>query len=146
MVAMKGTIVLSAFISLAVLLLIGCSKGPSAEQLFNEAKTLQEEAKYAEAVVKYERLVQLHPKDKLAPQSQFMIGFICANELKELEKAEKAYNAFLEKYSDQCDSGMVASAQWELKNLGKDINEIEDLSILTTAERDSVNAQPEEEK
>ncbi len=143
---MRRAVITLALIPLALLLLFGCKKGPSAEQIFNEAKTLQEEAKYAEAVVKYEQLVELHPKNDFAPQSQFMIGFICANELMELEKAGKAYNAFLKNYSDKSDSGMIASAKWELENLGKDINEIEDLSGLTAEDEDSEEPQSEEEK
>lgn len=126
---MKKAIVSLAILAFSLALIVSCQKGPKAEDLFNEAKKLQEEQKYAEAVVKYEKLVDLHPRDKYAPQSQFMIGFIYANELKDYQKAEVAYKAFLSNYSDRSDSGMVASAEWELKNLGKDINEIEDLSV-----------------
>ncbi len=146
------TIITLAVVSLALALIIGCQKGPKAEDLFTEAKKLQEEQKYDEAVVKYEQLVELHPKSQYAPQSQFMIGFIYANEIEDLEKAkvayetflnqyadrsdsgmvasEVAYETFLNQYADRSDSGMVASAEWELKNLGKDINEITDLSAV----------------
>lgn len=125
---MKRIVILLTLIPLIFLLAAGCAKKPPEDQLFNDAKKLQEEGKYTDAVAGYERLVQLHPRGKYAPQSQFMVGFICANELKQLDKAESAYKTFLEKYSSKADSGMVASAQWELKNLGKDINEIQDLS------------------
>ncbi|MBU0517495.1 tetratricopeptide repeat protein [bacterium] len=111
-------------------LMIGCGKGPGADALFSEAKALQEEAKFAEATAKYESLVQQFPKSSFAAQSQFMIGFIYANELKDLDKAKVAYEAFLKNYSSSSDSGMVASARWELDNLGKDINEIKDLSLV----------------
>ncbi|HDH57391.1 MAG TPA: outer membrane protein assembly factor BamD [Bacteroidetes bacterium] len=127
---MKKTIITLAVVSLALALIIGCQKGPKAEDLFTEAKKLQEEQKYDEAVVKYEQLVELHPKSQYAPQSQFMIGFIYANEIEDLEKAKVAYETFLNQYADRSDSGMVASAEWELKNLGKDINEITDLSAV----------------
>ncbi len=127
---MKKVILSLTFLALILALVIGCQKGPKAEDLFTEAKKLQEEQKYDEAVVKYEQLVELHPKSQYAPQSQFMIGFIYANEIKDLEKAKVAYETFLNQYADRSDSGMVASAEWELKNLGKDINEITDLSAV----------------
>jgi outer membrane protein assembly factor BamD (BamD/ComL family) len=127
---MKRIVIGLCLLPLILLLVAGCEKKPPEEQIFNEAKKFQEEAKYAEAVASYEKLVQMHPRGKFAPQSQFMVGFIEANELKDLTKAEAAYKAFLEKYSTKADSGMVASAQWELKNLGKDINQIQDLAPI----------------
>ena len=126
---MKRLVILLTLIPVVFLLSsTGCEKKPSEDQLFGDARKLQEEGKYAEAVTGYEKLIQVHPRGKYAPQAQFMVGFICANELKDLGKAEKAYKSFLEKYAAQSDSGMVASARWELENLGKDINQIEDLS------------------
>ncbi|TKJ40345.1 hypothetical protein CEE37_08440 [candidate division LCP-89 bacterium B3_LCP] len=133
---MRKGVILLFIVSLIILNISACKKGPSPEEIFSEAKSLQEETKYAEAVTKYEELVTLHPRSELAPQSQFMIGFICANEIGNLEKASVAYKAFLENYSDVSDSGMVASAKWELDNLGKDINEIDDLSVVTEGEEE----------
>jgi outer membrane protein assembly factor BamD (BamD/ComL family) len=134
---MKRAIVCLMLVPFILTFVSSCKKGPSPEDIFSQAKSLQEEQKYAEAVVKYEELVTLHPKNKLAAQSQFMVGFICANELDELEKAAEAYRAFLENYAAMSDSGMVASARWELENLGKDINEIEDLSVITKGGEES---------
>lgn len=131
---MKRIIVLLSFMPLVLLMAGGCQKKPAEEMIFNEAKKFQEEGKYSEAVASYEKLVQQHPRGKYAPQSQFMVGFILANELKDVKGAEAAYKAFLKKYSSKADSGMVASAEWELKNLGKDINEIQDLSGIMQKE------------
>ncbi|MCX6638955.1 MAG: hypothetical protein NTW14_00520 [bacterium] len=126
----RYTVLLTIFALL--LLAVGCQqkpKGPAAEEIFAAAKKYQGEAKTDSALIKYEELVKLYPKDKFAAQSQFMVGFICANEKKDLPRAEKAYRAFLAKYSNTADSGMVASAKWELENLGKDISQIEDLNL-----------------
>jgi outer membrane protein assembly factor BamD (BamD/ComL family) len=127
---MKRAILVLSVSALVLALVIGCQKGPKAEDIFTEAKQLQENAQYAEAVAKYQQLVDRYPKNRFAPQAQFMIGFIYANELDEYDKAKVAYEAFLANYADVSDSGMVASAKWELDNLGKDINEIEDLGIV----------------
>ena len=144
---MKRLVILLSLIPLVFLLSAGCAKKPSEDQLFADARKFQEEGKYAESVTGYEKLIQVHPRGKYAPQAQFMIGFICANELRDLPKAEIAYKAFLEKYSAKADSGMVASARWELENLGKDINQIEDLSgIIGKEEQQAVadSAKPTE--
>ena len=141
---MKRGILLFTVIPLTLALLISCQKGPTAEEVFNEAKQLQEDANYADAVTKYEKLVQMHPKSKYAAQAQFMIGFIYANELDDLDKAKVAYEKFLEVYASESDSGMVASAEWELRNLGKDINEIEDLSLTPESASEGDETEPEE--
>ena len=141
---MKRGILIFTVIPFILALILGCQKGPTAEDVFNEAKQLQEDANYAEAVTKYEKLVQTHPKSKYAPQAQFMIGFIYANELDDLDKAKVAYEKFLDLYAAESDSGMVASAEWELRNLGKDINEIEDLSLTPEGEVEADEAEPEQ--
>ena len=81
---MKRGLLFLTILPLMLALIIGCQKGPTAEDVFNEAKQLQEDANYADAVTKYEKLVQMHPKSKYAAQAQFMIGFIYANELDDL--------------------------------------------------------------
>jgi outer membrane protein assembly factor BamD (BamD/ComL family) len=141
---MKRGILFLTIIPLMLAFIIGCQKGPTAEDVFNEAKQLQEDANYTDAVTKYEKLVQTHPKSRYAPQAQFMIGFIYANELDDLDKAKVAYEKFLEVYASESDSGMVASAEWELRNLGKDINEIEDLSLTPEGEGGGDETEQEE--
>jgi hypothetical protein len=46
-------------------------------------------------------------------------------------KAREAYTKFLEKYPNH---ELVSSVEWELKYLGKDINEIPELMDLEPAE------------
>jgi len=106
----------------------GCGKKMTADEMFAKANKFQEERNFKEAVHTYEDITIKYPKSEFAAKAQFMIGFVYANEIKDLEKARKAYNRFLEKYSDLSDSGMVSSARWELANLGKDINEIDILN------------------
>lgn len=89
--------------------------------------------KFEKCVDAYERIVTIAPDHKNAPKAQFMIGYIYANELKNTEKAREAYSSFLEKYSE-VDSGMTASAEFELKFLGKDISEIDFLKNLASEE------------
>jgi TolA-binding protein len=95
------------------------------DDLFNSANQLQREGKYQEAIEVYKHLTKKFPDSKFAPQAQFMIGFIYANELKDFDKAKDAYQEFLKKFPDH---EMAKDAKWEMDHLGKDINDIEDLT------------------
>ena len=86
---------------------------------------------FQKCVDAYSKIVEVDPQNKVAPKAQFMIGYIYANELKKTDKAKIAYEKFLENYSE-VDSGMTASANFELKFLGKDISEIDFLKNLTS--------------
>lgn len=114
-----------------VILVASCGKKVSEEELFTQAAQLQKEGKYNEAIDIYNQLIKKFPSGEFGAQSQFMIGFIYANELKDLENAGKAYQKFIDSYPNH---EMVKDAHWELENLGIDINEIEE---LTTAPKDT---------
>jgi hypothetical protein len=50
----------------------------------------------------------------------FMVGYIYANHIQDLDKAKQHYNAFLEKYPQH---DLSDDVQFELANLGKDPSE-----------------------
>ncbi len=79
------------------------------------------------AINVFNKVIDSYPESMSAPPSQFMIGFIYANNSSKLEEARTAYNNFLENYPDH---ELAPSVQWELKYLGKDINEIPELKAL----------------
>ncbi len=113
------------------LLIAGCGKKMSEEELFTQAAQFQKEGKYQEAIDSYQQLISKYPNGKYCAQSQFMTGFIYANEMKEYEKARTAYQKFIDTYPNH---EMIKDARWELDHLGSDINEIEE---LTTAPADT---------
>ena len=86
---------------------------------------------FSEAITTFESLIEKYPDTKFAPQSQFMIGFIYANNMEDTTKAREAYIKFLDKYPN---NELTSSVEWELKYLGKDINEIPELMNLEPAE------------
>ncbi len=113
---------------------------PDENELFAKAQGLQKDDKYDEAVRIYRQIVREYPDSKKAANSQFMIGYIYANHIDDLEQAQIELNRFLEKFSETADSGLVAGAQFELKYLGKDIDEIEILSELGIQDTTTVKA------
>lgn len=117
------------------LFMAGCSKGPSERQLFEQAKKYQEESKFVEAVTSYEELVRKYPRSRQAPQCLFMLGYLYANHMNDLDKARNAYQSFLEKYPND---PLVKDARWELNHLGQDVNEIPELNNMLQSTADSL--------
>jgi TolA-binding protein len=86
---------------------------------------------YGRAVEAYDRIVSAYPDSiRRAAQAQFMIGFVYNNYMQDTAKARIAYETFLSKYPEH---DLADDVQWELKYLGKDINEIPELQKATGA-------------
>ena len=84
-------------------------------------KSLTNEESLLKAVKAYTKFHRKFHSDPKAPQTLFMIGFIQANELKNIEAAKVAYTKFLKLYPD---SEMAESAKAEIENLGLTPDEI----------------------
>lgn len=128
--------VAGSLLLVALLMATGCQKKPSEEELFSKAKAAQESRDFTGAVEAYKQVVASYPSGEKADEAQFMIGFLYANDIGDTSAARSAYETFLEKYAANSDSGMVLSAKWELANLGKDVDQIED--VMHFAAGDSV--------
>jgi len=76
---------------------------------------------FEKSVEAHLNLIEKYPDSKFAAQSLFMVGFIYANNINDLDKARTYYQKFMENYPDH---ELSTSVEWELNNLGKDINEI----------------------
>jgi outer membrane protein assembly factor BamD (BamD/ComL family) len=127
---------------LAVVLTIGlaaCSS-QSEQQMFDQAKAYQEAGDFRQAIESYRQIVAKYPRGERSDEAQFMIGFLYANELQDIEKAKAAYKSFLDNYATTADSGMVMSAKWEMQHLGRDISEIEELQSLMESSADTAKA------
>ena len=120
---------------MAVVLVTGCKTGASQQQLFEQAKKCQEESNFTGAVEAYQEIVKRFPKSPQAPQCQFMVGYLYANHLNNIEMAGEAYKTFIREYPEH---ELVKDAQWELDHIGKDVNEIEELNQILA--RDSTQA------
>ena len=88
-----------------------------------------------QAIELYSKITEKMPEHPKAPTAFFMIGFVYANDLKDLEKGKAAYELFLEKFPND---DMAESARGELKNLGKSPEEV--LKELLQNNPDSSNA------
>ena len=110
-----------------IVVVAACKKGPTQDELFERAKKAQEDSKFPAAIEAYQEIVRLYPKSPQAPQCQFMVGYLYANHMKNMDEAKLAYQTFIRNYPEH---ELVKDAQWELDHLGKDVNEIEELNRI----------------
>ncbi|MBI5463633.1 MAG: tetratricopeptide repeat protein, partial [Ignavibacteriales bacterium] len=115
--------------------IVGCKRGPTQDELFERAKKAQEAQDFNGAIASYQEIVKTFPKSPQAPQCQFMVGYLYANHLKNIDMAKKAYSDFIRSFPEH---ELVKDAQWELDHLGKDVNEIEELNKILS--KDSLQA------
>jgi len=83
------------------------------------AKTIKQPQK---AIELYRKIADGMPQHKKAPAALFMIGFVQENDLSDLEKAEKTYQLFLQRYPN--DPDFADDAQNAIKMLGMSPEEI----------------------
>ena len=102
-------------------LLISCSQPKSEEEYFQLANEQYSKEAYADAIETFKILLEEYPNGSTAPKATFMLGFINANSLENLEEAKKYYTLFIEKYPDH---DLADDAQYELNTLGQDVNDL----------------------
>jgi outer membrane protein assembly factor BamD (BamD/ComL family) len=117
---MKRVIIFLAVLT-AVILISGCSEKKTEQDYYTIANEKYGQEAYADAVENFKIILEKFPEGETAAQSTFMLGFIYANSLENLEEAKKYYTLFIEKYPDH---DLADDAQYELNNLGKDINDL----------------------
>lgn len=121
---------------LLLLLFAACSTKLSEEEYYSKAQENYATQKFELAVENFKGIVDNYAQGKHHAEALFMLGFINANDVKNLDEAKKYYSLFVEKYPDH---DLADDAQYELENLGKDIN---DLPIFKDAQSDSVEDSP----
>ncbi len=102
-------------------------KAPDAQYMIAEIY-YRDMGDFSKAIEEYGIIQANFPEAKQVPFSLFMQGFIYANALSDFEQARVHYKEFLEKYADH---ELATSVTFELKYLGKDIQEIPELKHLT---------------
>ncbi|MGB9664165.1 MAG: tetratricopeptide repeat protein [Ignavibacteria bacterium] len=86
-----------------------------------EGDSIQKVNNYEKALECYNQIIEKFPNDEKTPQAIFMAGFICAENLKDFERAKYYYKKFLKAYPDH---ELALSVKAELDNLGKPPEEI----------------------
>ncbi len=87
------------------------SQKKTPREQFNEAQTLPSPQARLEA---YRKLLEEHPDSDVAPQAQFMIGFIYSEELKDHDAAEQSFRELLRRWPQ---AELATSAQWMIDHM-----------------------------
>ncbi len=130
---MKG-LFMRNLLTLSVLTLLifimACSDTKSEKEYFDLGYENYNNEQYEKALSEFKGLLENYPESEFASKAMFMVGFINANHLNNLEEAKKYYEMFIKKYPNH---ELVDSAKYELETLGKDI---EDLPIFKKIEEE----------
>ncbi len=97
-------------------------RGPA--ELFEFAQTTTDPE---QRIAAFQEIVDKYPQDKVAPEAMFMVGFVYAEELKDILMADRSFSALIEKYPD---SEMAKTARWMQDNLQEPLPAFEDLNDL----------------
>lgn len=106
------------------LVILSCGKQMTEEELFTAAQDNYGQAKYGESVKHYEELLEVYPESQNRAKAHFMVGYICANHLQDLDKARIHYTELVDNYPDH---EFVDDAKFELENLGVDPAELDSI-------------------
>jgi len=117
------------FIELSSIILIlfmafGCGKKMTEREIFSEAQKLQSENEFKKSADLYKKLLKEYPESQHYASSLFMLGFLYANDIRDMEKAREYYSEFLRKYPEH---ELADDVEFELKNLGKSVTDIDKL-------------------
>jgi len=91
--------------------------------LFELALLLEKQQNYEKALKTLQDIYTSYPASMAASKAVFFEGFLYANVLRQLDKAKKTYQYYLDNYS-AVDSKVTHDVQLELQNLGKSPEEI----------------------
>lgn len=119
---------------IAISLLISCSETKSEEEYFQLANEQYGQEAYADAIENFKIILEKYPEGKTTAKATFMLGFVNANSLENLEEAKKYYTLFVEKYPDH---ELADDAQYELNTLGQDINDLPIFKDIESGEQAS---------
>ena len=86
---------------------------------------LNDKKDFYRAINTYQEIIHKYTGSSFESMSQFMIGYIYANVQVDIPKAKIAYQTFLQNYPEH---ELAPSVQFELEYLGKQINNIDELT------------------
>jgi len=100
------------------LLFVSCA---DENDLYSKAKTAYANQNFEQSVEHFKAVVDKFPDGKHRSEAVFMVGYISANDLKDLTQAKEYYTMYINSYPD---SQLVSATEYELETLGQDINSL----------------------
>ncbi|MBW6458356.1 MAG: tetratricopeptide repeat protein [FCB group bacterium] len=82
---------------------------------------------FESSVKRYVFIADEYPSHTDAPKARFMAGYTLANIIRDFDRAKIEYNKFIRDYPTH---PLVESVEFELRNLGKDLDQIDELKDI----------------
>jgi outer membrane protein assembly factor BamD (BamD/ComL family) len=82
---------------------------------------------FESCVKRYVFIADEYPSHTDAPKARFMAGYTLANIIRDFDRAKIEYNKFVRDYPTH---PLVESVEFELRNLGKDLDQIDELKDI----------------
>lgn len=125
---------------LAFFLTTSCSTRMSEKDYFDRANQYMGQQNWEKAEELFAMIHEKYPNGIFSSKALFMVAYINANHLNNLEKARTYYTEFLDKYPDH---ELADDAQYELDHLGKDVEDLPFISNEPAEVADSVLQAPQ---
>lgn len=93
---------------------------------------LNKRKKFQQALDHYRTVSENYGASRWGPKAQFMIGYVYANHIHDYDKAKTEYQTFLDIYPTH---ELVEAVNFELNYLGEDLDKIDQLKFLQSAEK-----------
>ncbi len=82
---------------------------------------------FESSIERYTFIAEKYPSHRDAPKARFMAGYTLANIVGDHERAKEQYDRFIRDYPEH---DLAESVKFELRNLGKSLDQIEELENI----------------
>jgi outer membrane protein assembly factor BamD (BamD/ComL family) len=120
------------------LFVFACSGKKSEKEYYDLANQNMGQENWQEAEKYFSKILEEYPNGVNSSKALFMVAFINANYVKDLEKARKYYTEFLEKYPNH---ELADDAKYEIDHLGQDVDDLPFLQSAPEQTTDEGNQQ-----
>ena len=118
---MKKSMLVFLLIVVTFFTFLSCSSKMTEKEYYDQAYKYMGNEKWSDAEASFQAIMDQYPQGELYPKAMFMVAYINANHIKNLEKAKKIYTEFLKKYPNH---DLADDAKYEIENLGKNVDEL----------------------
>jgi len=105
------------FALMILILGIACTKQMGEKDYYDLAQQYMKQGDFTKAEQTFETIVKQFPNGIYTARAMFMVGYLNANHLNNLDKAREYYQLFVDTYPQH---DLADDARFELKHLGED--------------------------
>ena len=103
-------------LTIGILWVVGCQKQMGEKDYYDLAQQYMKNQNWKQAEATFETIVKQFPNGLYTARAMFMVGYLNANHLNNMEKARQYYQMFVDKYPKH---ELADDAKFELEHLGQ---------------------------